>query len=283
MYGHKHEKTQFHILENEKSKMVLLWENSNHHIANSMRRVMQTEIPTMAIHIVQVFENSSVIPDEMLVHRLGLLPLNSETVGNFLLAHECPCMSRQCENCSVSIDLHFTCLDAYANVTSRDLMTSNSSVFPVHDSTLPYDLCDGSESILIAKLKRHQQLQIKCVARKGTGLKNAKWSPVVAIVQRKCPVINVDHELERYVKEGNSVYKSMLKHNPINGELELDSKAKQQVNDTQIDFSKNVSLFVIETNGALSPSSVLLQSIQVLKKRVCTLLHELDNMNEEED
>lgn len=44
-------------------------------VANALRRIMIAEIPTMAIHKVQVIQNTSVIPDEVLAHRLGLVPI----------------------------------------------------------------------------------------------------------------------------------------------------------------------------------------------------------------
>lgn len=43
--------------------------------ANALRRIIIAEIPTMAFHKVFLYQNTSVIPDELLVHRLGLLPL----------------------------------------------------------------------------------------------------------------------------------------------------------------------------------------------------------------
>lgn len=39
---------------------------------------MISRIDTLAIDVVQITENTSVLPDEMLAHRLGLVPLNSE-------------------------------------------------------------------------------------------------------------------------------------------------------------------------------------------------------------
>jgi len=44
-------------------------------LANALRRILISEIPTMAIEIVNVFQNTSVIPDEVLCHRLGLIPI----------------------------------------------------------------------------------------------------------------------------------------------------------------------------------------------------------------
>ena len=46
--------------------------------ANALRRIIIAEIPTMAFHKVLLYQNTSVIPDELLVHRLGLLPLKVE-------------------------------------------------------------------------------------------------------------------------------------------------------------------------------------------------------------
>jgi DNA-directed RNA polymerase I and III subunit RPAC1 len=47
-------------------------------LANGLRRIIIAEIPTMALHKVFLYQNTSVIPDELLVHRLGLLPIQAD-------------------------------------------------------------------------------------------------------------------------------------------------------------------------------------------------------------
>ena len=44
-------------------------------LANALRRILIAEIPTMAIEKVEMWQNTSIIPDENLAHRLGLIPL----------------------------------------------------------------------------------------------------------------------------------------------------------------------------------------------------------------
>jgi DNA-directed RNA polymerase I and III subunit RPAC1 len=47
-------------------------------IANALRRIMMAEVPTMAIEKVFVMKNTSIIQDEVLSHRLGLIPLRAD-------------------------------------------------------------------------------------------------------------------------------------------------------------------------------------------------------------
>ena len=52
-------------------------------VANALRRIMISEVPTLTIDLVEVRENTSALHDEFIAHRLGLVPLQSENVDQF--------------------------------------------------------------------------------------------------------------------------------------------------------------------------------------------------------
>lgn len=59
------------------NRVRFILSNCDISVANALRRVMIAEVPTMAIHFVDVIENTSPLSDEFLVQRLGLIPLVS--------------------------------------------------------------------------------------------------------------------------------------------------------------------------------------------------------------
>jgi DNA-directed RNA polymerase II subunit RPB3 len=78
--------------------------NTDLAIANSLRRIMISEVPTMTIDLVELRENTSALHDEFIAHRLGLIPLVSEQIDSFATSEECACQ-RMCTKCSVNYRL----------------------------------------------------------------------------------------------------------------------------------------------------------------------------------
>lgn len=68
-------KLQVNVIEEDDEKLVFDLIGVQAPIANALRRILLAEVPTMAIEHVFISDNTSVIPDEVLSHRIGLVPI----------------------------------------------------------------------------------------------------------------------------------------------------------------------------------------------------------------
>jgi DNA-directed RNA polymerase II subunit RPB3 len=80
MYGRGARTPEIEILSLTPSTIKFMLKACDISVANALRRVMIAEVPTMAIDLVYINVNSSVLHDEFLAHRLGLVPLVSTGV-----------------------------------------------------------------------------------------------------------------------------------------------------------------------------------------------------------
>ena len=158
------------VVEKSDERIVVRFNNVPRQYVNSLRRLAVSEVPTLAIDDVVILENSSVMHDEAVAHRLGLIPLRTDP-GRFVMPHECDCKSTLgCSKCRVLL-----VLDAEANektlvVTSGELVSEDELVKPV------------SKDIPIIVLAPNQKLKFEAYARLGTGKDHAKWQPTSAAV-----------------------------------------------------------------------------------------------------
>lgn len=75
-------KIQLRSLTDQRADFIL--SNVSLSFANALRRVIIAEVPTVAIDTVEIMNNTTVLPDEMLAHRLGMIPLISTGVTQSL-------------------------------------------------------------------------------------------------------------------------------------------------------------------------------------------------------
>ena len=173
-----------------------LFKNVDISFLNSIRRIMISEIPTIAIDLVFIESNTSDVHDEFIVHRLGLLPFMSENVNEMKYSRECECDS-YCFFCSFIFELNVIANEGIKHVFSTDLkyltninyLTKYKS-FPIHDSSLIKNKFDSK--ILLIKLNQGQRIKLTCVAKKGIGKMHAKWSPVSAIKIKMEPSLKIN-------------------------------------------------------------------------------------------
>lgn len=216
-------------------------------VANALRRVLLAEVPTLAIDTVEVIKNTSVMDDEFLVHRLGLIPLSSEVVNMFKYSRDCTCDST-CNLCCVELTLNVRCTgDTTIDVTSRELLSQHATVIPVHG--------DDDNGILLCKLRKNQEIYLRCFAKKGVAKEHAKWSPVSAVGFEYDPD-NLLHHTTYWVEE--DIDKEWPKS-------EYSTKEKYPVDEPfDANAQPNKFFFTVETTGALKPEQVLSSAFAVL-------------------
>ncbi len=101
-------KAAIKIIKASKCDLSFELYNTDLSVANSLRRIMISEVPTLTIDLVEIRENTSALHDEFIAHRIGLVPLNSEKVEDFFTSDECSCQMR-CNKCTVNFKLHVVC------------------------------------------------------------------------------------------------------------------------------------------------------------------------------
>jgi len=160
------------ILERDNNHIVIQFKNIPRQYVNALRRLSISQVPSFAIDDVVILENSSVMHDEAVAHRLGLIPLRTE-LKRFVMPHLCECKSTLgCSNCRVLLVLDAESQEKTKVITSADLISEDEVVRPV------------SKEIPIVSLAPGQKLKFEAYARLGTGKNHAKWQPTsVAVVK----------------------------------------------------------------------------------------------------
>jgi len=246
-----------------------------------------------------------VLNDAFIAHRLGLIPLVSNTVDNFNYTRECSCLER-CPLCSVELLLNVKCTDDQTReVTSHDLVCvaqgDQAAVYPVgHPALASTDENNKAEpGILIVKLRKGQELKLRAIAKKGVGKEHAKWSPGCGITFQFEPEIRLnttkieemtEKQKQEFVKScPTKVYKydDSSKQVQIEDSLRcmycMECKKKSEYfnkpDAVQVIQKQDRFIFTVETTGALKPEEVVLTAFKVLREKLANVQNHLTEIH----
>uniref|UniRef100_A0A7N6FFN6 DNA-directed RNA polymerases I and III subunit RPAC1 n=1 Tax=Anabas testudineus TaxID=64144 RepID=A0A7N6FFN6_ANATE len=257
-------------------------------IANAFRRILLAEVPTMAIEKVFIYNNTSIVQDEVLAHRLGLIPIkadprlfeyrNTEEEGSEIdtiqlqLKIKCSKNPRASKDSSDPRELYLNHM-----VYSKDIrwvpignqadVFADSSIGPVHDD------------ILIAQLRPGQELDIIMHCVKGIGKDHAKFSPVATASYRLLPEITLLEPVEGEKKELCLDWKKVAK--VVNSRLDTCSREVLRHEDlknvVKLGRVRDHFIFTVESTGILPPDVLVTEAIKVLMAKCQRFLSELDS------
>lgn len=169
-------------------------------IANALRRILISEVPSMAIETVYMDANTSILFDEFLSHRFGLIPILadprefdfSETdVGITDLTTIVFRIDITCTKKAGALGDELEPSERYNNssVYSSDLIWTPAG--NQKDRYIDNPPKVAYDDILIAKLRPGQRIAATLHCSKGIGKEHAKWSPVGTATYRLLPDIRI--------------------------------------------------------------------------------------------
>ncbi|KAL4641143.1 DNA-directed RNA polymerases I and III subunit RPAC1-like [Arapaima gigas] len=272
-------------------------------IANAFRRILLAEVPTMAVEKVFVYNNTSIIQDEILAHRLGLVPIKADPR---LFEYRNAGDEEGTEIDTIQLQIKVKCTrnpraskdssdpnELYNNHTvySRDMkwvpIGNQADVFgeagigPVHGD------------ILLAQLRPGQELDIVMHCVKGIGKDHAKFSPVATASYRLLPDITllrpVKGEMAERLKRCFSPGVIELENvggtpvaKVVNSRLDTCSREVLRHEDlknvVKLGRVRDHFIFSVESTGILPPDILVSEAIKILMAKCRKFLNELDSV-----
>jgi len=168
------------VLEKNDRKLIFVVEGISVEMANAIRRIIISEIPVMAVDEVIILKNDSPLYDEIISHRLGMIPLTTD-LEVYKLPRDCSCGGYGCPLCQVSLTCEVTNnTNTTLEIYSGNLNSNDPKIVPV-DPNIP-----------IVKIDKNNKVIIEAYSILGIGKDHTKFQAVSNIFYRFYPEIEFD-------------------------------------------------------------------------------------------
>ncbi len=245
------------ILSKTDSEIKFLVDGITYAFAAALRRAMMSEIPTMAIEWVDFKKNDSVLNDEIIAHRLGLIPLSfNKNVYN--LPNECKCKGKGCSRCQVKLILK---KKGPCMVYSGDLKSTSKDVKPVF------------EKIPIVELFENQELQLEATAQLGFGKDHAKWQGAIVGFKNKPNIITRGVEAKKEYIEScplkilKNDRNKIVVSDPLRCNMCMECVEVSE-GKIKVEPEENCFIFNVESVCGLSSEDIVLEAVKSLGKKI---------------
>jgi DNA-directed RNA polymerase subunit D len=266
------------VIRSDDHEITLRIQGFDLSLVNAIRRFAMAEVPVLAIDDVVILENTSPIYDEVIAHRLGLIPLITPP-GKYPSPEEC--MDEK-EKIASNVML---VLEAEASDESRTVY-SGELISPEDPEVKPI-----SPKIPIAKLAPGQKIKLEAYARMGKGKEHAKWQPTTVSTLKPTPQVIIKDEKSDKIYQLEEVCPvKILK--VIDSSLIVEEETKctycmecvniapevMEIREREADFILN-----IESVGSLPASYIIREALEILDRnfnRLASLLEVKENEQE---
>ncbi|KAL9709205.1 DNA-directed RNA polymerase core subunit rpc40 [Leucoagaricus gongylophorus] len=269
-------------------------------IANAFRRILIAEVPTVAIERVYIWDNTSVLVDEVLAHRLGLIPLNVDpALMQFKTNAEDIATDRN--TLVFTIDIACTRSPNPPLKTSEDPSPSDLYVdYELLSKHLTWKPAGDQESvfeglpkpgptkpnIVLAKLRPGQSISMELHAVKGVGKDHAKFSPVATASYRLLPHIKITQPIPPHLAEKfqECFSEGVIKIDPDTREVSIDEQKVRKdsvsrevlrhpefVDSVELGRVRDFFLFNIETESAYPPERLFPEAVRVMREKISVI------------
>jgi DNA-directed RNA polymerase subunit D len=236
------------ILKENNEKLMVNLSKIDFETANSIRRACMNMVPTLAIEDVEITQNNSALYDEILAHRLGLIPLKTD-LKTYVKSDECKCKGAGCARCTVEFTLmkKGPCI-----IYAKDLISSDDKVVPVYPD------------MIIDKLFENQEVKLSAKAKLNNGDYHIKHSACNAFYKFE-PIIEV---LAKSKELDALCPKKVFKNGEVDKDKLTDCNLCLACSDAlpknvRVSGGKDI-IFTIESFGQLSPKEIFNTALKEL-------------------
>jgi len=242
------------------NKITFLIKGTNPSFVNTIRRLIIEEVPTMAIEDVELRDNSSALYDEIIAHRLGLLPLKTD-LKSYNLQEECTCKGNGCAKCQLKMTIK---TKGTATVYASEIKSKDPKIKPVYPK-MP-----------IVKLLKGQKLELEATARLGKGRDHSKYSPAL-VYYKGCPIIEFKSKITNPDEVVASCPVNVFELKKNNVAIIKDNHLKCHLCNACVDASKGAIqikssdtdfIFSVESWGQLAPRDIVKEAIKIFEKKL---------------
>ena len=259
-------------LEQDKEKMdvTFILKGTTPVIANTLRRIMVEEVPVMSIEDVEIVKNNSILYDEIIAHRLGLLPISTD-LKSYMLRSECKCEGKGCARCQIQMTL----VGKDGTLYASDIKSKDPKIVPVYGK-MP-----------IMKLLKGQDFEAVLTAELGKGKDHSKWAPCHVWYKYK-PEIEID---QSKVVDAESLVKSCPKgiFDLKSGKVEVNKNKllecdlceaciEEGAGSIKLNEKDDEFVFYMESFGQLKVKEILIKAVEMLENQLDIFEEAFGNM-----